>query len=271
MDVANENVVNDPDQPQDDLELKTDNAPKHNWFKQPPQPLTPDPECNKGKSVDDAQEQTWSQINKFSKHDVYLTHKIHSMVSVKINKLHGCHHLEEIVVRRANHQLYKFKEGKFMVLHLNDIEDMLLLVAQHKLFNLYGNDIVDLAVTLRMFTRSLIIKRRVEDVQLGVGRVVYEDLNKQKRVMRADELYMFSDETLKLVCDELHHRVLNFRLGYNKEMLRRKWLAIDKRRSELMVELIDKQMRERMIIKNLKRLVGAQKLKMDYRLMTHTT
>ncbi|GJU55417.1 hypothetical protein Tco_1229131 [Tanacetum coccineum] len=51
-------------------------------------------------------------------------------------------------------------------------------------------------------------------------------------------------------------------------MLRRKWTAIDKKRSELMAELIDKQMRERRIIKNLERLVGARELEMDYKLMT---
>nr|GEX00885.1 hypothetical protein [Tanacetum cinerariifolium] len=98
--------------------------------------------------------------------------------------------------------------------------------------------------------------------------VVYKDLNKQTRVMRADELYTFSDETLKLVRDELHHRALNFFLGYNKEMSRRKWSAIDRRRFELMVKLINKQMRKRWIIRNLKRLVGARELEMDYRLMT---
>ncbi|GJY40090.1 hypothetical protein Tco_0427360 [Tanacetum coccineum] len=75
--------------------------------------------------------------------------------------------------------------------------------------------------------------------------------------MRADELYKFSDGTLKKVQDELHHRILDFCLGYNNAMSRRKWTAIDKKRSELMVELIDKQMRERRIIKNLERLVGA--------------
>nr|GEU40314.1 hypothetical protein [Tanacetum cinerariifolium] len=100
--------------------------------------------------------------------------------------------------------------------------------------------------------------------------VIYEDLNKLKRVMRADELYKFSDETLKTIRDEIHHRVLNFHLGYNKEMSRRKWSATDKRRSELMVKLINKQMRERRIIKNLERLVGARELEMDYRLMTRT-
>ncbi|GKC45094.1 hypothetical protein Tco_1062816, partial [Tanacetum coccineum] len=86
--------------------------------------------------------------------------------------------------------------------------------------------------------------------------------------MRADKLYKFSDGTLKKVRDELHHGVLDFDLGYNKEMERRKWTATDKKRSALMVELIDKHMRERRIIWNLKRLVGAQELKMDYKLMT---
>ncbi|GJW12219.1 hypothetical protein Tco_1578046 [Tanacetum coccineum] len=192
------------------------------------------------------------------------------MVSVKVERLHGYGHLDEIVVKRVDRQLYKFKEGDFVDLHLNDIEDMLLLAVQHKLFHLDVSDIVDFIVALRMFTGSLIIKRRVEDLQLGVERVIYEDLNKQKRVMRADELYKFSDGTLKIVRDEVPHRLLDFCLGYNKEMSRRKWTAIDKRRSELMVELIDKQMRETQIIRNLERLVDARELEMDYRLMTHS-
>ncbi|GKF02202.1 hypothetical protein Tco_0029125, partial [Tanacetum coccineum] len=86
--------------------------------------------------------------------------------------------------------------------------------------------------------------------------------------MRANELHKFLDETLEKVRDELHHRVLNFHLGYNKEMSKGKWMAINRKRSELMVELIDKQLRERRIIQNLERLVGAWELKMDYKLMT---
>ncbi|GKE62922.1 hypothetical protein Tco_1513289, partial [Tanacetum coccineum] len=119
-----------------------------------------------------------------------------------------------------------FKEGDFDDLHLNNIEDMLLLAVQHKLFHLDGNVIIDFIVALRMFTRSLILKRRVEDLQLG------------KRVLRVDELYKFSDGTLKSVGDEIHHR------------------------------LIDKQLREMEIIINLERLVGARELEMDYKLMT---
>ncbi|GKC26033.1 hypothetical protein Tco_1028183, partial [Tanacetum coccineum] len=101
--------------------------------------------------------------------------------------------------------------------------------------------------------------------------VIYEDLTKQKRVMRADELYKFSDGTLQKVQDELHHRIRDFRLEYNTEMPRRKWTAIDRKRLELMVELIDKQMCEKRIIRNLERLVGARELEIDYKLMTRTT
>ncbi|GJX52431.1 hypothetical protein Tco_0280800 [Tanacetum coccineum] len=136
--------------------------------------------------------------------------KILGVKSVSVKKLHGYGHLEEVVVTRADRQLYKFKEGDFVDLHLNENEDMLILVVKHKLFNLNNSDIVDFIVALRMFTRSLVIKRRVEDLQL------------------------------------------------------------DKKRSELMVELIDKQMLERRIIRNLKRLVGAREFEMDYKLMMRT-
>ncbi|GJZ36583.1 hypothetical protein Tco_0582774 [Tanacetum coccineum] len=222
-----------------------------------------------------------SQINKFSKHNVYSTQKILGVKSVSVKRLHSYGHLEEIVVKRADRQLYKFKEGDSIDLHLNDIEDMLLLVVQHKLFHLDGSDIVDFIVALCMFTRSLIIKKLVEDLQFFVEsyqkKLNITEPQKTFPEIEFKELYTpshkppgFSDGTLKTVRDELHHRILDFRLGYNKEMSRRNWTAIDKRSSELMIELIDKQMRERRIIRNLERLVGAQELEMDYKLMTRT-
>nr|GEU96814.1 hypothetical protein [Tanacetum cinerariifolium] len=87
---------------------------------------------------------------------------------VKVKKLHGYGHLEEIMVRRVDRQLYKFKECNFVDLHLNNIEDMIFLIVQHKLFQLDSSNIVDIIMALRMFTRSLIIKRRVKDLQLSV-------------------------------------------------------------------------------------------------------
>nr|GEZ52622.1 hypothetical protein [Tanacetum cinerariifolium] len=181
------------------------------------------------------------KVSKFSKQNVYSTKVILGVKSVSVKKLHG--------------------------------HDMLLLVVQHKLFHLHGNVIVDFIVALRMFTRSLILKRCVKDLQLGVEsyqkklnitkpqktfpeiefkepyapsydppRIIYEGLDKHKRVLRANELYKFSNGTLKSVRDEIHQRVLDFHLDYNLEMPKRKWTSVDKKRSGLMIELIDKQL-----------------------------
>ncbi|GKD23526.1 hypothetical protein Tco_1225229, partial [Tanacetum coccineum] len=175
------------------------------------------------------------EISKFSKQNIYSTNAILGVKSVSVKKSHGHGHLEEIVVKRSDQQLYKFKECDFVDLHLNDIKDMLLFAVQQKLFHLDGNVIVNFIVALRMFTRSLILKRRVEDLQLGVKSyqkklnitnpqktfleikfkepytpsydplgIVYEDLDKHNRVLRADELYKFLDGTLKSVRDEIH-------------------------------------------------------------------
>ncbi|GJY65005.1 hypothetical protein Tco_0466465 [Tanacetum coccineum] len=77
-------------------------------------------------------------------------------------------YLEEIVVQRKDQKLYKFKEGDFPRLNLRDIEDMLLLLVQNKITNLEKDAIFDLNVALRMFTRHVVILKRVEDLQLGV-------------------------------------------------------------------------------------------------------
>ncbi|GJR15778.1 retrovirus-related pol polyprotein from transposon TNT 1-94 [Tanacetum coccineum] len=181
--------------------------------------------------------------------------KILGVKSVSVKKLHGYGHLEEIMVKRVDRQFYKFKEGNFMDLHLNDIEDMLLLVIQHKLVHLTDSDILGvesyqkkLNITPPQQTFPEIEFKELYTPSHKPPGVIYEDLTKQKRVMRADELYKFSDETLKKVQDELHHRIHDFHLEYNQEMPRRKWTTIDRNRSKLMVELIDKQMRERSII-----------------------
>ncbi|GKE43807.1 hypothetical protein Tco_1471091, partial [Tanacetum coccineum] len=51
--------VNDADQPQANPEQQIDNAPKKNWFKQPPRPPTLDLEWNKCQVIDDQLKQTW--------------------------------------------------------------------------------------------------------------------------------------------------------------------------------------------------------------------
>ncbi|GKC88535.1 hypothetical protein Tco_1149184 [Tanacetum coccineum] len=103
-----------------------------------------------------------------SKHDVYSTKRIIAVTKVKVMKWYDYGYLEEIEVQREDQKHYKFKEGNFPRLHLYDIEDRLLLLVQKKLSNLERDVIFDLGVALRMFTKCIVILRRVEELQLGV-------------------------------------------------------------------------------------------------------
>nr|GEY68839.1 hypothetical protein [Tanacetum cinerariifolium] len=83
---------------------------------------------------------------------------------IKVMKWYDYGYLEEIIVRREDQTLHKFKEGKFPRLNLRDIKDLLLLLVQKKLSNLEKDAIFDLNVALRMFTRCVVILKRVEDL-----------------------------------------------------------------------------------------------------------
>ncbi|GKD02123.1 hypothetical protein Tco_1177097 [Tanacetum coccineum] len=103
-----------------------------------------------------------------STHDVYSTKHILAVTRVEVMRKHGYGYLREIKVRRADNDLYTFKEGDFPRLCINDIEDMLILIVQNRLTNLLGDDVFDFVIALRMFTTSMVIQKRVEDLQLGV-------------------------------------------------------------------------------------------------------
>nr|GEZ64932.1 hypothetical protein [Tanacetum cinerariifolium] len=94
--------------------------------------------------------------------------RIIAVTKLKIVKYHSYKHLDWITVRRDDDKLYKFKEGNFKRLRIQDIEDMLLLLVQGNLTNLTVEEHFAFNVSLRMFTRSIVIQRRVEDLQLGV-------------------------------------------------------------------------------------------------------
>nr|GEW61963.1 putative nucleotidyltransferase, ribonuclease H [Tanacetum cinerariifolium] len=77
---------------------------------------------------------------------------------------HDYKHLDWITVHRDDDKLYQFKEGDFKRLRIQDIEDMLLLLVQGKLTNLTVEERFAFNVSLRMFTRSIVIQHRVEDL-----------------------------------------------------------------------------------------------------------
>ncbi|GJY45873.1 hypothetical protein Tco_0434936 [Tanacetum coccineum] len=157
-------------------------------------------------------------FNKKSIYVVFSKMRILSVVSVTVEKKCGYCYLKEIVLMRVDQKLYKFKEGDFPDLHLNDIKDMLLLLTL--------NMVEDVQLDVESYQRKLNLTRPQRSCPSMSAKelytpnydpqgVIYEDILKQKRLMRVDELHKFSDRTLQSVHKTLLHRLKNFRLGYN--------------------------------------------------------
>nr|GEZ15308.1 hypothetical protein [Tanacetum cinerariifolium] len=107
-------------------------------------------------------------VNRESARDVYSKRRIIAITKLKIVEWHSYKNLDWIMVRRDDDKLYKFKEGNYKRLRIQYIEDMLLLLVQGNLTNLTVEERFAFNVSLQMFTRSIVIQRRVEDLQLGV-------------------------------------------------------------------------------------------------------
>nr|GEZ70210.1 hypothetical protein [Tanacetum cinerariifolium] len=183
-------------------------------------------------------------VNWESARDVYSKRRIVAVIELQIVEWHDYKHLDWITVRRDDDKLYKFKEGDFKRLRIQDIEDMLLLLVQGKLTNLSVEERFAFNVSLRMFTRSIVIQRRMKDLQLGVESYqkklnlintdtycfdlkrkeaytaysnprgfIYQNKDKQNTLMRIDELHKFSDGTLNDVRTALDDRLKGIRIN----------------------------------------------------------
>ncbi|GKA31172.1 hypothetical protein Tco_0717477 [Tanacetum coccineum] len=83
-----------------------------------------------------------------SRHDVYSTKHILAVNRVEDMQKHRYGYMREIEVRRADNELYTFKEGDFPRLRINDIEDMLILVVHNRLTKLSGDDVSNFVIAL---------------------------------------------------------------------------------------------------------------------------
>ncbi|GKC63220.1 hypothetical protein Tco_1095818 [Tanacetum coccineum] len=185
-----------------DDEPKGKVASKHDWFTKPKQPQEPnDSNWNVGKTP---QKRTNSKLTKAAQYD-----------------LPG---IKDMVPNIWS--LVKFAYDKHAIWGISHWIDQLTRV-ENKLTNLSGNDVSDFAIALRMFTRSMVIQKRVKDLQMGVESYqkkinvtkpettrpgirkrdpytpyqdpqgfIYVDNKGRNRLMRSDELYKFSDGTL---------------------------------------------------------------------------
>ncbi|GKA35806.1 hypothetical protein Tco_0722297, partial [Tanacetum coccineum] len=233
-----------------------------------------------------------------SARDVYSKRRIIAVTKVEIVEWQNYKHLDWITVRRDDDTLYKFKEGDFHRLRIQDIEDMLLLLVQGKLTNLNVEERIAFNVSLRMFTRSVVIQRRVEDLQLGVESYqkklnltkpdtyrsnlrrkdaytpysdprgfIYENKDKKNRLMRIDELHKFSDGTLDDVRTALNDRLKGIRMEYLPQTF---WSQRDKVNARAMIQAIDKRLKTRRIFRSLERFVGGRPYGDDFRLLQRT-
>ncbi|GJR92416.1 hypothetical protein Tco_0264590 [Tanacetum coccineum] len=242
--------------------------------------------------IEDMVPNIWSSVKvSYDRYALWVTH-------VKVIRKHGYGYLEEVVMRRADNVLYRFKEGDFPRLRINNIEDMLILVVQNRLINLSGDDVADFAIALRMFTRSLVIQKRVEDLQLGVDSYqkkinvtkhdttrpdlrkrhpytpykdpqgfIYVNDYKRNRLMHSDELYKFSDGTLTRLLSLLEDITKNIKMGY---LPKRRWSTLEKKRTYFMIKDINKLLKERRIMRSLEKFVGGRLYKTDLRLLQRT-
>ncbi|GJR35315.1 hypothetical protein Tco_1210999, partial [Tanacetum coccineum] len=159
---------------------------------------------------------------------------------------------------RDDDKLYSFKEGDLKRLRVQDIEDMLILLVQGKLSNLKIEERLAFSVALRMFTRSIVIQRRVEDFQLAYSSprgFIYQNKDKKNRLMRLDELHKFSDGTLDDVRTALDDRLKGIRMEYLPKTI---WRKSDREHATAMIQAIDKRLKSRRIMRSLEKFVGGR-------------
>ncbi|GJU72039.1 hypothetical protein Tco_1263444 [Tanacetum coccineum] len=245
-------------------------------------------------------------INKHSEpsdRDAVRSHmRILSVISIKTYERYGYNYLREIVLRRADYNEYKISEKDFKSLHPNDFEDLNILHIQGKLDHLPKQDKVNLHNAVSLWTRNIVIRKRVEDLQLGIESyqtklnleqpnwdasdfpfkedytivfkpraVIYRDRDDNRKMMRINEVHKFSDGTLTRIKEKLDFMVKDFKLfKFNKGMENRKWTEDDKRRSEDFIEVIERRLKIRRIFRSLESFVGGRLRDIDYRLISRT-
>ncbi|GJV19526.1 retrovirus-related pol polyprotein from transposon TNT 1-94 [Tanacetum coccineum] len=96
---------------------------------------------------------------------VYSNSKIVQIIKTYWELGHEHKFIIEIVARRANGSIVSITESDYKNLNKNDIEDMYLLIVNHKV-----DDYVETGLlrSLSVFIRSIMIWERVHDFQLGV-------------------------------------------------------------------------------------------------------
>ncbi|GKA88737.1 hypothetical protein Tco_0810501 [Tanacetum coccineum] len=202
----------------------------------------------------------------------------------------------------ASSDRHVISKADFKNMHLDDFVDMYLLHLQGKLNNLSGSDKVHLFNAVNLWIRNIVIRKHVEDLQLGIKSyqtklnltkpswdatnflfkeyntivsepraVIYRDRNNQKKMMRESKVHKFSNGTLTRILEKLDHMVKDFVLfKFNHGIEHRIWSEDDKRRSKEFIEVIGRRLKIRRIFRSLESFVSGRLRDVDYRLIQRT-
>ncbi|GJV55284.1 hypothetical protein Tco_1456289 [Tanacetum coccineum] len=189
-------------------------------------------------------------VNRESARDVYSKHKIIAVTKLQIIEWHNYKHLDWITVRRNDDKLYTFKEGDYKRLRLQDIEDMLLLL-KHCHPKACG--------------RSLVRCRKLP--KEAQPHKAEHNKDKKNKLMRIDELYKFSDGTLKDVQTALDDILKRIKMKYLPQTY---WKKVDKDKARAMIQAIDKMLKNKRIMRSLEKFIGGRPYEGDFQLLQRT-
>nr|GEV39242.1 hypothetical protein [Tanacetum cinerariifolium] len=96
---------------------------------------------------------------------------------------------------------------------------------------------------------------------------IYQNKDKQNRLMRIDELHKFSDGTLNDVRTAMDECLKGIWMKYLPQAI---WKKSDKERAVVMIQAIDKQLKTRRIMRSLEKFVGGRLYEGDFRMLQRT-
>ncbi|GJZ43687.1 hypothetical protein Tco_0590942, partial [Tanacetum coccineum] len=151
--------------------------------------------------------------------DVYYKRRIIAVTKLQIIEWHGYKHLDWITVLRDDDKLYTFKEGDLKRLRRQDIEDMLILLAQGKLTNLNVEDLLSFDL--------------ISNAGMPIQHIP---------ILEASSIRTKTRRT-------------RIRMEYLPQTI---WRQSDRERAKAMIQAINKQLKSRRIMRSLERFVGGR-------------
>nr|GFB10282.1 hypothetical protein [Tanacetum cinerariifolium] len=126
-------------------------------------------------------------------------------------------YLSEIVLRRADLQEHKIAKKDFKNLYPSNFEDLNLLLLQGDLDHLSGSDKCMISTVLnltkpRWGAKGFKFKHDYTIIESPCV-VVFPVNNNERKIMRFNEMYKFSDGTLTRILEALDYRVKEYRVN----------------------------------------------------------